>query len=145
MKKTFLLFSFLILLFSCNKYEDGPSFSLRTKTHRLANSWTVESVTENGTDITSDFKTWYPDYLITITKSNTYVLTYKLNSGIEYKETGTWVYNGDRTHVFFTNSATGGMSDWKILRLKEKELWGEHVDTFQNPARTYEVHFKPAF
>lgn len=145
MKKLLFLLPFFLFVFSCNKYEDGPSFSLRTKTHRLANTWKVESVTENGTDITSDFNTWYPSYMLTIAKENTYVLTYMLNSGIEYKETGTWVYSGDKTHIYFKNSATGGMSDWKILRLKEKELWGEHIDTNQNPERTYEVHFKPAF
>ena len=143
MKKLLFLLPVLLFVFSCNKYEDGPSFSLRTKTHRLANTWTVESVTGNGTDLTADFKTWYPDYMLTITKENTYVLTYKLNSGIEYKETGTWVYNGDKTHVIFKNSATGGMPDWKILRLKEKEFWGEHIDVYQT--RTYVVHFKPAF
>lgn len=144
MKKLLFLLPIFLLVFSCKKYEDGPVFSLRTKTHRLANTWNVESVTlENGTDITDDFNTWYPNYMLTIAKENTYVLTFNLNSGIEYKETGTWVYNGDKTHIYFTNSAAGGMSDWTILRLKEKELWGKHIDVSQS--HTYIVHFKPAF
>lgn len=145
MKKIAPVFFLLLLVVSCKKYEDGPALSLRTKTHRLVNTWVVESVTENGTDVTSAFKTAYPEYMLTITKQNTYVLTYKLNSGVEYKENGTWIYNGDRTHVYFNNTIGGSAADWKILRLKEKELWAENTDNNQSPARTYEVHFKPAF
>lgn len=145
MKKLFFVIPVLLFVFSCGKYEDGPSFSLRTKTHRLANSWKVESVTEDGVNVTTSFNNLYPDYLITISKSNTYVLTYKLNSGIEYKESGTWVYSGDKKHVYFNSAVGGPASDWLILRLKEKELWTEHTDSSQSPNHTYEVHFIPAF
>lgn len=145
MKKLLFLIPVLVFVFSCKKYEDGPFVSIYSKTHRVENTWTVEAAYDNGTDITNDFKTWYPNYIISLTKSHTYILTYNLNSGVEYRETGTWAYTEKRTHLVFTNSANGNQSDWKILRLKEKSLWGEHVYTTMNPQRTIELHLKPLF
>jgi hypothetical protein len=38
---------------SCGKYEEGPAFSLRTKTARLAGEWTIEKLTVDGEDLTA--------------------------------------------------------------------------------------------
>jgi len=64
---------------------------------------------------------------------------------ISYTESGTWVYNGDKTHVFFTKTSSapgsGLGTDWTILKLKEKELWGSYVTN----GTVVEIHFVPRF
>jgi uncharacterized lipoprotein YehR (DUF1307 family) len=46
MKKLSILFAAfaVVMLASCGKYEDGPGFSLRSKTSRLAGTWTLTEV-----------------------------------------------------------------------------------------------------
>jgi hypothetical protein len=145
------LIPFIFLFFSCNKYEDGPAISIFTKTHRLANTWIIDKVfetTPNGTrtEKTADYEAYYYSLILTIDKKNLYSLTYSPLSITSYAEDGTWVYNGDKTHVFFTRtsqSATSSLGDdWTILKLKEKELWGSHVD---NNGTVVEFHFIPRF
>ena len=55
-----LLKLFLILIcfvtFSCKKYEDGPTVSLRTKKARVVNKWKVDSYYINGVDKTTDYR-----------------------------------------------------------------------------------------
>ena len=59
MKKLSILFAAfaVVLLASCGKYEDGPGFSLRSKTSRLAGSWTVTEAFQGSTNITSSIQT----------------------------------------------------------------------------------------
>jgi hypothetical protein len=151
MKKILLLICPIIFVLSCNKYEDGPSFSLHTKTHRLANSWIFGQVFEtpsNGTrtDRTDDYKTAYYEFNLIIDKGNTYSLSYSLFNLTAYTESGTWVYNGDKTHVYFNktsnSSGSGFDSDWTILKLKEKELWAEET---QSNGTVVEMHLIPRF
>ena len=55
MKRSSLLFTAFAMLFlvSCGKYEDGPDFTLRSKTARIAGSWTLEKYMVDGVDLTS--------------------------------------------------------------------------------------------
>ncbi len=49
MKKLLLFVACGLLIFqSCKKYEDGPSFSLRSKASRLEGKWGVEKRILNG-------------------------------------------------------------------------------------------------
>ena len=52
-----VIYALLILvglqLASCGKYEEGPGFSLRSKTGRLAGEWTIEKMTVDGEDFTA--------------------------------------------------------------------------------------------
>lgn len=43
-----LLASFMLAFGGCNKYEDGPVFSIRPKKERVAAEWEVKSFTING-------------------------------------------------------------------------------------------------
>ena len=54
MKKIFYALTILVglQLASCGKYEEGPGFSLRSKTARLAGEWTIEKATVDGQDFT---------------------------------------------------------------------------------------------
>ena len=51
--KYFVLLSLLatFLLSSCNKYSEGPTFSLLTRKARIVNDWTLESYTKDGTEL----------------------------------------------------------------------------------------------
>lgn len=152
MKKIlWLILPVVLFSASCNKYEDGPAISAYTKTHRLANVWILKQVfetTSSGTrtDKTSDYEAYYYGLVLTIDKKNLYSLSYSTLNILAYQEDGTWVYNGDKTHVFFTktssSSASSLGSDWTILKLKEKELWGTYT---QSNGTVVEVHFIPRF
>ena len=147
MKKALFAVVALVLVFSgCKKYEDGPSLSLRTKKARLTNVWVIHSVSENGTDKTSDYMTVYAGYTLTINKDNTYSLAYRFFNATDYSENGTWVFSGDKEHVYFTKANTSTQSDWTILKLKERELWGSY--TYQdsnNNTILVEAHLTPKY
>lgn len=49
-------------LSSCRKYEDGPTFSLTSKTERVVNSWTAQSLFRNDIEETSQFLAFTMDF-----------------------------------------------------------------------------------
>jgi hypothetical protein len=51
---------------SCNKYDDGPLVSIRSRTERVSNTWKVENYKVNNDDLTS----LVTDYRETFTKEN---------------------------------------------------------------------------
>jgi hypothetical protein len=51
MKVLVLLSISLIVLGSCNKYAEGPSFSLLTRTDRISNEWILEKKTLNNSEV----------------------------------------------------------------------------------------------
>ncbi len=138
MKKCVLIIAVSLFLLSCKKYEEGPLFSFRSKTERLSNTWKVQQYFENGVDKTNDFNNIFKDYIMTISKENSYTITYKAFGIINYSEAGTWYFNTDKTKVTFKNN-NNNTSTWKILKLMEKELWSEYIDT----NKTIKVHLIP--
>lgn len=99
---------------SCSKYEDGPSFSLRTKKARLVGDWEVvrigsENYPSEGYSIemsfedNGDFEFKY-SYL-------TYSYTYS----------GDWEFSSDKEDLEIT--VDGISQDFEILRLTNDELW----------------------
>lgn len=103
------------LLTSCKKYEEGPAFSLRSKTERVANSWKIEYAYDriDNLNITADYKgeTWE------FTKKNNFV---KRDNGMVDK-TGTWEFVSNKEKITIKLPLTTHTYD--ILRLREKELW----------------------
>jgi hypothetical protein len=149
MKKFIFLCCSIVLVFSaCNKYDDGPSFSLNTKTHRLVNTWRIDQVFEtpnNGTqtDKTTDYKNAYVDYVMNISKKNTYTISYRPYNIGNYSEAGTWTFSAGKVNLIFVNSNGNSSSIgsiWTITRLKEKELW---MRTVNSNGTTIEVHLLP--
>ena len=123
MRKVFqLIILFSIALTSC-KYEEGPKISLRTKKHRVVNTWYLEKVFENGTGKTTEYKAAYVDYKIEITNDDKYTLSYRAFNLIDYSESGTWSFSNDKEKINFNPAGSAGPSEWKILRLKEHETW----------------------
>jgi hypothetical protein len=103
------------LLTSCKKYEEGPAFSLRSKTERVANTWRIEYAWDriDSVNITTDCsgETWE------FTKKNDFV---KRDNGIVDK-TGSWEFVSNKEQITIRLPLT--THTYEILRLKEKELW----------------------
>jgi hypothetical protein len=132
MKTTILtLLVVLFALSSCNKYPDGPAFSLLSKKERLSNTWKIDQYFENGVNKTADANNVLKDYNLTIDKSGSYSLTYKLFSILSVSESGTWDFVSNNENVLFTKTSPSPVSttEWSILKLKENELWGQYNDS----------------
>lgn len=127
MKKSTLLkaFGLLTLLFvftACNRYDEGSNFSLLTAKARLANTWTVSSFSNTlgstTTQVTGTSGT------ITIEKdgnwNSSFTYTF-LGQQVTETQTGTWVFNDDKTQVITTDS-DGDTQTMTIVKLKNKEL-----------------------
>lgn len=132
-----------LLLPSCKKkkYPDGGSYSLLSKKARVDNSW-IFGVVMGGenmeTDMTSDFLGTYTRYNIVLTKDGNFGVYYKINN-TEFIEAGKWQLMADETILHMTSNS-GGSYEWKILKLKNKELW--ITDTHFKGAPV-EIHFVP--
>jgi hypothetical protein len=142
MKKTsILLFSMLfasLLIFqACNKYEDGPSVSLRSAKARLCNTWVLDQVLVNGIDITSTYSLSFKEMVLTFRTDNSYVKSFIDQNNVPYTIEGTWAFIND--NVSLTVSVSGiVISTFTILRLASKELWlRESYNSI-----IYDVHYK---
>lgn len=109
---------------SCSKFEEGPSFSLRTKKQRLTGDWKMESVTVDGKDMTADYKAYMGDNSVyTIKKDGSYNISGK------HEDKGTWQLGEDKDDIFTKSDAQGSISEvHRILRLTNKELWLRDTD-----------------
>ncbi len=118
---TSLLFAAAILFgtASCNKYEDGPSLSLRTKKARLVNTWELTESVDGSADI-SDFSR---GITLTIEKDDKFNYGGETPQGIEATGSGTWEFNSDKTVLILTIDGQVIPDKWTITRLKNDELW----------------------
>ncbi|HLW29681.1 MAG TPA: glycoside hydrolase family 43 C-terminal domain-containing protein [Brumimicrobium sp.] len=114
-----LFVSILTLVFvlsACNKYEEGPKFSLLTKKARITGTWELEkTVSSNGT---VEYNNDEGD--IVINKDGSYVLT--VNG---FGVSGDWKFVKDKEYISVTVTILGNtkVDEFQILRLKNKELW----------------------
>ena len=117
MKKTknYLFLSIAVIISlaitSCGKYEDGPGFSLLSKTARMTNTWELKSV--DGEIIPAGEIVWE------FKKDGEATISY----GGLGTETGTWEFSDDKEDLSLTVS--GSTTNLKIRRLTNKELWVE--------------------
>lgn len=119
----------VLMLTSCSPYEEGPAISLRSRTERLDNEWRLTRLYINGTEQTlSSF-----DQQTTLEFKDNGTVNYSYavmdSTAIVITGSGTWEFNDDQTEVFTTITYTLGGTEkdtFKILRLKEEELWFEN-------------------
>lgn len=109
------LFAILFLATACEKYEEGPSLSLRSKKARVANEWKITYAYDykDNVDVTSDYtgETWE------FSKDGQF--SEKENGEVD--KTGTWDFLNDKEEVAINFPAD--TKKYKILRLKENEMW----------------------
>ncbi len=137
-----LVLMMVISMFSCKKYEDGPCFSLRSRNERLINTWRIDKVYENGADKTTDYQNAFVNYKLILASNHEYTLTYRPFNLTNYTETGDWIMSSNETAVSFSvksGGTSGSPSQWKLLRLKEKEVWATQKD---RNGKEIELHLK---
>ena len=132
----------ILMLTSCSPYEEGPAISLRSRTERLCNEWRLTRLYINGTEQTlSSF-----DQQTTLEFKDNGTVNYSYavmdSTAIVITGSGTWEFNDDQTEVFTTITYTLGGTEkdtFKILRLKEEELWFENNED----GDVVETHYEP--
>ena len=123
--KHILLTGALLALFvlpSCNKYEEGPAVSLRTKKERVSNEWQIENAYRNGEDVTDE----YDEYALRLRKDGDAELAALYSSGdftFEYETQGTWSFEDKKEELNMDFENDEADRRYQILRLKEDELW----------------------
>lgn len=124
-KKNLLIAAALVTVLnfqSCKKYDDGPSFSLRSVKNRLAGEWEV--VDAQGLDLDGDITFEFEkngDFKFT------YGYDYPDGSTYTYSYSGGWEFeDGKKTIEITLNGETP--SEFEIKRLTNKEFWIEDED-----------------
>lgn len=106
---------------SCGKYEDGPSFTLKSKTSRLVGEWDVDEIDGEslGSDysITMDFEKG-GDMTVTFEYSY-YGYSYDYDSEGEWE----WVDKKEAIEVSFDGDDP---IEFEILRLTSDEFWFDY-------------------
>ncbi|MBU3660524.1 MAG: hypothetical protein FGM14_11665 [Flavobacteriales bacterium] len=111
----------ITLLSSCNKYEEGPNFSLSSKKSRLVGEWKLVKQTENGSEI--DLQNI--NATAVIAENGTYSIKftlYILGIPITDDSDGKWKFNANKTQVIFTETGATSSSFRTIIKLAENEL-----------------------
>ena len=117
MKKTknYLFLSIAVIISlaitSCGKYEDGPGFSLLSKTARMTNKWELKSV--DGETIPAG------EAVLDLKKDGSFSIN---EDG--YIIDGSWEFSNDKEDLRLNMFGEGIV--FKIRRLTNKELWLEN-------------------
>ncbi len=135
MKTKNILFGIIVIassLTSCKKYPDGPSISFRSRIERVANTWKMEQVMLNGSDVTSTFTNI--NYTETYDKSENYSYSSTVGSG-----SGKWSFENNDMQIKRQGVSGQSTLDLTILRLKENSFWYKYTDGNDS----YEFHLVP--
>jgi hypothetical protein len=101
----------------CNKYEDGPNFSLRTKKARIVGGWNVESI---GSEVLGS--TYSINMSFEKTGSLTYTESYTYGGYSDsYSYAGSWEFASDKEEIRL--NLDGDIQVFEIKRLTNKEVW----------------------
>lgn len=125
MKKLRPVVFFAALLFvfsSCSKYEEGPSFSLATKTSRLTGTWELVAVDDEAIN-SSNYS-----FEMVINKDGTCEeITTILSVSNTVKAEWEWHDGKEEIRFIYDNY----INEVEILRLTNDELWFENDDNHQ--------------
>lgn len=133
------------LLSSCKKYEEGPAFSLRTKTKRLSREWQIQEYYRNANLETSQLI--ITNYVESYNKNGAHTRSYNDKNGNLVSETGQWKFDNNKEEISVTGigsiewtdqTSTVSSSSYIILRLTSKELWYY----YENGGSKHEIHLK---
>lgn len=132
----------VLMLTSCSPYEEGPAISFRSRTERLCNEWRLTRLYINGTEQT--LSAFDQQTTLEFKDNGTVNYSYAVmdSTAIVITGSGTWEFNDDQTEVItkITYVLGGTETDtFKILRLKEEELWLEN----NQDGDVVETHYEP--
>ncbi len=124
-KTKLIAFSILIALIilpalqSCNKYADGPAFSLRMRSHRVVNTWKIENYKMNGNDYTSFVSNYYE----TFSKNGAFTYSWDFIVG-----SGKWAFQNDDMEIKLNGDDDHSSRTLYILKLEEDAFWYYYKD-----------------
>ena len=122
MKNIALLSLFVVLfLTSCNKYSEGPNFSLLTRKARITNDWILESYTKDGTEL---YDGSY-ELNLSIESDGTYSKSQITSSlGQLQSETthGTWEFENSQSEIVLLENGFAIGESYEIIMLKNKNI-----------------------
>jgi predicted NAD/FAD-dependent oxidoreductase len=117
---------------SCNKYEDGPSISLRSKARRIANTWKYEKYIVNGVELAG---TPSKQTLKQFWSANGEMNTTYINqvTGVAETVNGNWELIDNDSKIRVTqNNVIQGIPEttiiYTVLKLSNKEMWLRSAD-----------------
>ena len=141
-KYAFLALSLAAILVGCTRYEEGPSFSLRSATKKIANTWRVKEAVKNNIEITSLYAGGYLSFTQEgrFTELDTrrviHLPPFTHDTIIPVAADGRWTFLSDPTELelLFTFRFTDPYNinvvynkevneQWKITRLTPEDLW----------------------
>jgi hypothetical protein len=125
-----LVFISALVLNSCGKYDDGPLFSIYSKTERVTGHWRFDKVVEDGVNKTADFE----NQSIELYRNNTiyWIRGYKnSNPNDPIMVMGEWKFKNDKENLLMIFNA--GLADefsynWTIKRLAYGDVRLERRD-----------------
>lgn len=121
MKKIVFMFAIAgLLLSSCGKYDEGPGFTLKSKTSRLCREWEIDKVFENGIDITSIYNGMFSGHKVKYMKEFSIKETI---GGTELAKAWEWGDKKETITVEWTLLGITTTQTYTILRLTSKEYW----------------------
>src|SRR6185295_6561939 len=92
-----IMFAALIITTpGCQKYPDGPMFSIHSRTERVANTWRVDNYKVNDDDYTS----LVAGYTETYSKDGNFSFSWGNISG-----TGKWAFQNNDTEIRITGTS----------------------------------------
>jgi hypothetical protein len=149
----------LVIFSSCNKYEEGPSFSLLSATKRIVGTWELTETTINDTvvslnDLTSMLGDVDLDSLtggipisieditvtsvkVTFEKDGDGNFFFAISAGffpVSRTEYITWVFDDEKVNIDITIMSE--VQSFEIIRLTNKELWLRRIETTAGPTTT---------
>lgn len=109
---------FALQLTSCNKYDDGPLFSLRSAESRIVGKWYLALIIENDEEITEFSQEEYE-----FDKDGSFLL---YEDGDVFP--GTWeLIDKNETLRIGDSGNNSDYYDYKIVRLTNTDLWLEYT------------------
>ena len=123
MKYRFLFSLFIVfILGACNKYSEGPAFSLLTRKARISNDWTLQSYTKDGTEL---FDVNAEEQNLSIEKDGSYsetIITTELGQLQSTSSNGTWTFENSQSDVNFLPAESLLGVTYEIILLKNKTM-----------------------
>ena len=110
-----------LALTSCNKYSEGPNFTLLTRKARIANDWVLESYTKDGSDL---YDATY-EMNLSIEKDGTYsksIITPNLGQLQSTTSHGTWEFIDSQGSISLLEDGMLLGESYEIIMLKNKNL-----------------------
>ena len=125
----------VLLASSCKKYDEGPRFSLYSKTGRISGNWYFSKAYYNDIDSTEN----YYKYSLNFIKDGRLSMVETSNDNIYISYIlGDWEFLNNKMNLEMTllnDTDTIYHFNWLIKRLSYYDLWLEYTDSNDNNYR----------